>query len=162
MKRFLTLMLGLCIATSLSACGDHDHHHGNHDHDHAHGEGHDHDHDHDHGHGGEHGEPHDLGSLELSGTAYRVTQLGIIETGKEAAFEVRADGLDTAELGKRQVFVWLENEDGEQVSANARAELEGDHLHVHAVARKDATHVVVRWRQDGIDARGRLALSQGK
>lgn len=108
---------------------------------------------------GDHGARLSLGAIALGGKSFAVTRLGEIAAGKEAAFEIA--GVPAAELAGLNLYVWLEDAQGNVVAAPAKGAPEGDHLHVHVMPRADAAaplRVVLRLRNGQLDERGALPL----
>lgn len=130
-------------------------------------------HDHDHPHGGTesegtdvtpdgHGVATNLGSLTLGSREYRVTVFGHLIPGQEGALEVECVGASDADLAKLNLYVWVESEDGTQLSAPSKGSREGAGLHFHVTPREgkgEPHRVVLRVRADGIDERAGLPLS---
>lgn len=109
----------------------------------------------------DHGTEKDLGELTVSGKAFRVVQLGELKTGVEGAFEVFGDGMKDKDLKQLNAYLWIESQDGTQLSAAEKGLPGGDRLHFHCTPRKsDAPphRVVLRLRQDGSDERASLPL----
>ncbi len=108
-----------------------------------------------------HGSSIDLGTLTVAGRQFGILRLGDLEPGQEGAFQVRAIGSTTAELANLNTYLWVENEDGKQLSAPAKGSPEGDALHFHLIPRKGEkrpSRVVLRLRVDGTDERANLPL----
>lgn len=109
------------------------------------------------------GEDKDLGRLTIAGHEFGVTRLGDLIPGKEGAFEVTlVKGPAGADLARLNVYAWVEEEGGAQVSAPAKGSLENGRLHFHMTPRADAAvpkRVVLRLRAEGgIDERAALPL----
>lgn len=107
----------------------------------------------------DHGARLPLGAIALGGKSFAVTRLGEIAAGKEAAFEIA--GVPAAELAGLNLYVWLEDAQGNVVAAPAKGAPEADHLHVHVMPRSDAAapvRVVLRLRSGPLDERGALPL----
>ena len=106
----------------------------------------------------DHGSSLDLGTVTVAGTDFSIVQLGDLVPGAEGAFEV---GAEEAELASLNVYLWVESEDGTQLSSPAKGSPEGDVLHFHVTPRKgDKTphRVVLRLRSEGVDERAGLPL----
>lgn len=123
--------------------------------------------EHPHPHPGEttsptdHGASSDLGTLTVAGKQFGVVRLGDLTPGKEGAFEVRPKGMAAAEIASLNVYLWVESEDGTQLSAPAKGSPEGSGLHFHVTPRQDEKvpfRVVLRLRADGTDERASLPL----
>lgn len=109
----------------------------------------------------DHGAATDLGTLTVSGRQFGIVRLGDLVPGKEGAFEVHPKGIPPAELAKLNLYLWLESQDGTQLSAPAKGSQEGDALHFHVTPRAgDAQpfRAVLRLRADGTDERASLPL----
>ena len=110
----------------------------------------------------DHGEHRDLGTLELGEFALEVAALGEVKAGAEAAFEVdvarKPDGTDAGSLN---LFLWLEDATGSQVSAPAKGDVEEGRWHFHVTPRdgSEPSRVVLRLRHAGSDERAGLPLS---
>ena len=115
-----TLPLTLCCSLLLGlfgACG--------HDHD-----GHDHDHGDEHQEawdGNLHGEAHALGLVSLGEVRLKVTQLGDLEAGGEAVFDIEPEGEDKLS-GTLRAWIGIDSAAG---SRKARIGVEGGKLHGH-------------------------------
>ena len=133
--------------------------------------GHDHSHPHPHPHPhpdsnastakSDHGTEVELGTVKVGGRELRVARFGEVVPGTESAFEVHGVGMSTAELGKMNIYLWVEDEGGNQLSAPAKGALEGDGLHFHVSPRKGRgtpVRVVTRLRDGDLDERGTLPL----
>lgn len=146
----LVLLTALCIA-----CGPTESHHGDHDHPHPHPE------DAKSATGMEHGDAKELGDVSLGKQTFRVVQLGELVPGKESAFELIPTASTVAKLASMNLYLWVESEDGEAVSASEKGLIEKDGFHFHCMPKKDgkAPHrVVVRLRHEGADTRAALPL----
>lgn len=109
----------------------------------------------------DHGTEKDLGKLTVAGKTFRVVQLGALKTGVEGAFEVYGDGMKDKDLEQLNTYLWIESEDGTQLSASEKGLPGGDRLHFHCTPHKSeaAPHrVVLRLRQGGKDDRASLPL----
>jgi|GEM_PF-1145193 len=110
----------------------------------------------------DHGAHTDLGRLTLAGHELSVLRLGDLVPAKEGAFEAAlVKGPAGAELGKLNVYLWIEDQGGAQVCAPAKGSIEKDRLHFHVTPRAGTKpfRVVVRLRADGgIDERAGLPL----
>jgi hypothetical protein len=105
----------------------------------------------------------DLGRLTIAGHELAVTRLGDLVPGREGAFEVSlGKGPAGADLAKLNVYAWVEEQGGTQVSAPTKGSLEKGKLHFHVTPRADAgapVRLVLRLRADGgIDERASLPL----
>ena len=111
----------------------------------------------------DHGQVKDLGRLTVAGHEFSVIRLGEVVPGKEGAFEVSlVKGPPGADVAKLNLYAWVEEAGGAQVSAPAKGSLEGTRLHFHVTPRANAaapTRVVLRLRgEGGIDERAGLPL----
>jgi len=109
----------------------------------------------------DHGTAIDLGTLTVADKQFGIVRLGDLIPGKEGAFEVRPKGLAAGEMAKLNVYLWLEGEDGTQLSAPAKGSPDGEALHFHVTPRAGDTkpfRAVLRLRDDGIDERASLPL----
>lgn len=150
------LILAVFIPLGLIACGGEEESNG---HDHGPG-GHAHGDDASTTKASDHGEQVDLGTVTVAGHVFSVTRLGEVEPGKEAAFEVAFAGASKGSpMTNANVFLWLEAEAGDRVSAPAKGDVEGDKWHVHTIPSKAPIRVVLRVRAGGADDRAGLPLS---
>jgi hypothetical protein len=109
----------------------------------------------------DHGAALDLGTLTVAGKQFGIVRLGDLVPGKEGAFEVRPKGIAAADIARLNVYLWLESQDGTQLSAPAKGSPDGDALHFHVTPRagdKLAIRAVLRLRADGTDERASLPL----
>ncbi|MBI5852417.1 MAG: hypothetical protein HZB39_15490 [Planctomycetes bacterium] len=109
----------------------------------------------------DHGAAQKLGTVTVGSTQFDVVRLGDLQPGVEGAFEVTPLGTAAANLTSLNAYLWLESEDGTQVSAPTKGIPEAAKLHFHATPQKgDRTpfRVVLRLRADGADDRGSLPL----
>lgn len=109
----------------------------------------------------DHGSSTDLGTLTVAGKQFGIVRLGDLVPGKEGAFEVHPKGIAAAELASLNVYLWVESQDGTQLSAAAKGSPEGDALHFHMTPRKSDKapfRVILRLRADGTDERAGLPL----
>lgn len=127
----------------------------------------DHGHDHPHDAGATptasapaagHGAERALGQLAVAGHTFDLKLLGDGAPGKESALEARVEG--ASDLSSLNVYAWIEDEAGKQVSPPDKAKVEGGALHFHVTPRAGSTpkRVVLRVRRDGLDERGGLPL----
>lgn len=110
----------------------------------------------------DHGTETDLGKLTVAGKDFRIVRLGELVPGKEGAFEVYGTGMSDADLKSLNAYLWIESQDGTQLSSSEKGLPGGDKLHFHLTPRKgDKTpfRVVLRLRADGTDERSSLPLS---
>ncbi len=111
----------------------------------------------------DHGQAVALGTVTAAGHTFAITRLGAIVPGKEGAFEVTLAGESKGNpMTDLSVFLWVETKEGEQLSAPAKGDVEGDRWHFHAVPRADAGdpfRAVLRVRAGGKDERAGLPLS---
>jgi hypothetical protein len=124
-------------------------------------------HPHPHPHPGENAAPADhgtatsLGTVTVAGISFGIVRLGELVPGADSAFEISPQGLSAAELASLNTYLWLESEDGSQLSAPAKGSVEGTKLHFHAslqAGEKAPFRVVLRVRKDGGDERASLPL----
>ncbi len=109
----------------------------------------------------DHGLALQLGTLSVGSRRFEITQLGRLVPGEEGAFEVMPKGNTAAEIASLNVYLWIESEDGTQLSAPAKGTREGTSLHFHATPQKAGKapfRVVLRVRADGADDRASLPL----
>ncbi len=113
--------------------------------------------------GAEHGEAVALGTVTLAGHTFAITRLGEIKAGSEGAFEVALAGDSKGKpMAGATLFLWVESKAGEQLSAPAKGDVEGDRWHFHTTPRAggEAAHrAVLRVRAGGNDERAGLPLS---
>ncbi len=108
-----------------------------------------------------HGTATDLGTVTVGGREFGIVMLGELQPGKEGAFEVHPKGDAAAELDTLNVYLWVESQDGTQLSAPAKGGREGTGLHFHVTPRagEQVPHrAVLRLRAEGLDERGSLPL----
>ena len=112
--------------------------------------------------GSGHGDRHALGSLKISDYEFSVARYGTFEAGVEGALEVH---LVSGPAGKSQsdlnLFVWVEDQQGNQLSAPSKAQPEGGGLHSHVMTRASENppvRAVLRLRVGDIDSTGSLPL----
>ena len=111
--------------------------------------------------GSDHGDKTDLGTLAITGNKFRIVRLGKLEPGKEGAFEVHPQGASPDDLAKWNLYLWVEDKAGTQLSAPAKGSVEDSALHFHVTPRKSETtpaRVVLRLRSEGTDERAGLPL----
>lgn len=109
----------------------------------------------------DHGAALKLGTLAVGAKQFEVTRLGELVPGKEGAFEVTPLGAAAANVASLNAYLWVESEDGTQLSAPGKGIPEGTKLHFHATLQKGEKvpfRVVLRLRADGADDRGSLPL----
>ncbi|MBK8975038.1 MAG: hypothetical protein IPM29_03865 [Planctomycetes bacterium] len=109
-----------------------------------------------------HGTATDLGKLTVAGREFRIVRLGELVPGKEGALEVYGTGMSDTDLQSLNAYLWVESEDGTQLSSSEKGLPGGGRLHFHVTPRKgDKTpfRVVLRLRADGTDERASLPLS---
>jgi hypothetical protein len=108
-----------------------------------------------------HGAATDLGTLTVASRQFGIVRLGELVPGQEVAFEVHAVGAAAAGLATLNVYLWVESEDGTQLSAPAKGLPEGDALHFHLTPRKGDKvphRAVLRLRTGDVDERASLPL----
>ena len=109
----------------------------------------------------DHGTEMDLGTLEIAGNSFRVVRFGDVLPGKESAFEVEGIDFTWDQLAIMNLYLWVEDQAGNQLSAPSKGEMEGIGLHFHSTPRKgkgDPYRVVLRVRSGDIDERASLPL----
>jgi hypothetical protein len=109
----------------------------------------------------DHGKAADLGTVTVAGKQFGIVRLGDLVPGKEGAFEVHPKGLASGELATLNAYLWVESQDGAQLSAPEKGSPSGSALHFHVTPRKDAKvpfRVVLRLRSGSTDERGSLPL----
>ncbi len=109
----------------------------------------------------DHGSKDDLGTLTVAGNKFSITRLGKLVPGKEGSFNVRPQGASSDDLAKWNLYLWVEDKDGTQLSAPSKGTIEGSALHFHVTPRASENppvRVVLRLRADGIDERAGLPL----
>lgn len=107
----------------------------------------------------DHGAAMDLGTLTVAGKQFGIVRLGDLVPGKEGAFEVHPKGIAAAEMATLNVYLWLESQDGTQLSAPAKGSPDGAALHFHVTPRAGESkpfRAVLRLRADGVDERASL------
>ncbi len=111
--------------------------------------------------GADHGDAMDLGQVTLIGREFGIARLGELVPGSEGAFQVRPIGAVASELADLNVYLWIESQDGTQLSAPAKGGYEDGTLHFHATPRageKAPFRVMLRLRADDMDERASLPL----
>lgn len=109
----------------------------------------------------DHGAAVDLGTVEVAGKQFRIVRMGEVQPGVEAAFEVEGVAIPRAELEKLNLYLWVEDAAGTQLSAPAKGTMEESRLHFHCLPRAGsapAARVVLRLRSGETDERGSLPL----
>lgn len=109
----------------------------------------------------DHGEAVELGTVTVAGRRFEIVRFGEVTPGVESAFEVHGVDVPVDELARLNLYLWVEDESGTQLSAPAKGDLEGDGLHFHAVPRAgrgEPHRIVLRVRADGTDERAGLPL----
>lgn len=108
----------------------------------------------------DHGDELDLGILEVAGKQFKIVRLGELVPGQEGAFEVHPVGMAIEEAARWNLYLWVEEKDGTQVSAPSKGLREGSALHFHVSPRAGShpMRVVLRVRMDGLDERAGLPL----
>jgi len=109
----------------------------------------------------DHGDKADLGTLALAGNKFKIVQLGDLAAGKESAFEARPQGASAEDLANWNLYLWVEDKAGKQLSAPSKGTVENSALHFHVTPRKGEASpekVVLRFRSEGTDVRARLPL----
>ena len=109
----------------------------------------------------DHGDKTDLGTLTLAGHKFKIVRLGKLEPGKEGAFEVHPKEASSDDLASWNLYLWVEDQAGTQLSAPSKGTIENSALHFHVTPRKAETSpekVVLRLRSNGTDVRARLPL----
>ncbi len=108
-----------------------------------------------------HGEGTALGTLELAGKEFGIVRLGELLPGQEGGFEVHPHEVSPEELATLNLYLWVEDEAGKQLSAPAKGERDDAGLHFHVTPRDTEsapTRVVLRLRVDDTDERAGLPL----
>jgi len=111
--------------------------------------------------GNDHGDKTDLGVLSLDGNKFRIVRSGHLVPGKEGSFNVHPQGVPPNELVKWNLYLWVEDKQGTQLSAPSKGAIEGPALHFHVTPRDSKTppvRVVLRLRANGNDTRAGLPL----
>ena len=109
----------------------------------------------------DHGTATELGTVTVAGKQFEIHRLGDLVPGQEGAFEVHPVDIPDAELAGLSLYLWVESEDGTQLSAPAPGSRDGDHLHFHVTPRKGEQpphHLVLRLRTAETDERATLPL----
>lgn len=108
-----------------------------------------------------HGDELALGNLTVASREFAVSRFGDVVPGQESAFQVTGVGIEEAELATLNIYLWVEDAEGNQLSAPAKGEREGGGLHFHVMPRegKGTPHrVVLRLRVGDVDERAGLPL----
>ena len=109
----------------------------------------------------DHGDKTDLGTLTVAGNKFNIARMGKLVPGKEGSFNVRPQGSSSDDLAKWNLYLWVEDKEGTQLSAPSKGTIEGSALHFHVTPRASENppvRVVLRLRADGIDERAGLPL----
>ena len=109
----------------------------------------------------DHGAKTELGTLTVAGKSFGIILLGKLVPGKEGAFEVHPNQVSPDELAGLNLYLWVEDQEGTQLSAPAKGTREGSALHFHVTPRASGSvpsRVVLRLRQGGTDERAGLPL----
>jgi hypothetical protein len=124
--------------------------------------GHGHEHGPEGGHGGgreepaaesAHGGRKELGQLTVGGHAFKLVLLGEVKGGAESGLEAHLADEQKAEFSNLNVYAWVEDAAGKQLSPPDKAKVEGGALHFHLNPRSGAEpqRVVLRVRTEGVD-----------
>jgi len=108
-----------------------------------------------------HGEGTALGTVTLAGKEFGIVRLGEIALGEEGGFEVHPHGVSAEEIATMNLYLWVEDQGGTQLSASAKGEGDGAGLHFHVTPEDKGGapfRVVLRLRIDGADERAGLPL----
>jgi len=97
-------------------------------------------------HGELHGEAHELGSLQVAGFEMKVTQLGHVEAGHEAAFDV--EFTKAVPLAVR-AWIGIESAKG---SRKAKLEMEDGKMHAHVEAPAELPDNCQLWLEIDLDS----------
>ena len=109
----------------------------------------------------DHGDKTDLGTLTVAGNEFSIARLGKLIPGKEGSFNVRPQGASSDDLAKWNLYLWVEDKEGTQLSAPSKGTIEDSAIHFHVTPRESKTppaRAVLRLRADGIDERAGLPL----
>ena len=109
----------------------------------------------------DHGDKTGLGTLTVAGNKFNIARMGKLVPGKEGSFNVRPQGSASDDLAKWNLYLWVEDKEGTQLSAPSKGTIEGSALHFHVTPRASENppvRVVLRLRADGIDERAGLPL----
>lgn len=101
-----------------------------------------------------------LGAIKLANETFSIARHGEPVPGKECAFVVSRLGAGT----KQGLFLWVEDQNGGQLSAPAQGDLSGNEWHFHITPRAGSltpSRVILRLREGGLDERAGLALHAG-
>ena len=113
----------------------------------------------------DHGDKTDLGTLTVAGNKFNIARRGKLVPGKEGSFNVRPQGTSSDDLTKWNLYLWVEDKEGTQLSAPSKGTIEGSALHFHVTPRASENppvRVVLRLRADGIDERAGLPLDRSR
>ena len=99
-------------------------------------------------HGESHGDPHPLGKVVVGGIEFDVTQLGDVEAGGEAAFEIALPA-GASPPGTVRAWIGVESSVGSRM---ARLEAEDGHLHAHLEVPAPLPADGRLWLEVGLDA----------
>lgn len=108
-----------------------------------------------------HGEAKALGTLHLAGHGFELTLYGGAKAGAESGLEAKPiGGKKPQDYTSTNLYAWVEDADGKQLSAPDKAKIENAALHFHLVPKANSTpsRVVIRYRGGGVDERAGLPL----
>ncbi|MBX3460603.1 MAG: hypothetical protein KF696_11675 [Planctomycetes bacterium] len=152
----MRLMMAALVAAALAlaGCGGDNHSHGNNASNHSHD-------DHDHH---AHGDAHPMGEHTFEGGyAVKASQMGKVEAGKEAAFEVTVLK-DGKPFKAANMTAWLADKDGGNAGRVSGGEwMDKEELwdvHLDTPAKLDGMMLWVRLRDAGKDMRHAFALAK--
>ena len=109
----------------------------------------------------EHGDETELGTLTVAGNKFGVIRLGELVPGEASSFEVHPEGVSADDLARWNLYLWVEDKEGTQLSAPSKGTREGSALHFHVTPRDSGSspvRVVLRLRTEGVDERAGLPL----
>ncbi|MFT4840115.1 MAG: hypothetical protein ACI8UD_002210 [Planctomycetota bacterium] len=113
------------------------------------------------GHADGHGAATSLGTVTVASNQFEIVRLGELVKGSEGALEVIPKSIAAPQWSDLNLYLWLESQDGTQVSESAKGDAteKGFHFHVTPGSDdKDAFRVMLRVRHGGGDERNSLPL----
>ncbi|MFT4512268.1 MAG: hypothetical protein ACI91B_000957, partial [Planctomycetota bacterium] len=108
-----------------------------------------------------HGAATSLGTLTVASHQFEIMQLGELVQGIEGALEVIPKSIPAEQWSGLNLYMWLESQDGTQVSVSAKGDLTADGFHFHLTPYADHEvpfRVTLRVRGGDGDERNSLPL----
>lgn len=102
-----------------------------------------------------------LGTVTVAANQFEIVRLGEFVQGVEAALEVIPKSIPVEQWSDLNLYVWLESQDGTQVSESAKGEVTEQAFHFHVTPGADdqaPIRVILRMRRGDFDERASLPL----